>query len=215
MKGRFITIEGQDGAGKSTNLAFARDYLLSRGLKVHTTREPGGTRLGESLREILLYGSDLACTDMAELLLMFAARAQHLEEVIYPKLESATWVISDRFTDATYAYQGAGRGIGQDKIAVLETLVQGDFGPDLTILLDIPLETAITRGATNGGDRFESRQNSFKQRVRDFYRRLHDTEPERVKLVDAAQSLEQVQAVIASHLERLVTESARAETGQS
>ncbi len=202
--GRFITIEGQDGAGKSTNLAFIKSYLESQGVNVHTTREPGGTTLGETLRQTLLYQTDVACGDLTELLLMFAARAQHLEEVILPKLKIGEWVISDRFTDATYAYQGAGRGIASDQIQVLETLVQQHFKPALTLVLDIPLDVAKSRGATDDGDRFEQQRDQFKHRVREYYLALCKSEPDRVKCIDASQPLDLVQNQIASHLKPLL-----------
>ena len=203
MNGKFITIEGQDGAGKSTNLEFVKTQLEKRGIKVHTTREPGGTQLGEKLRETLLYQTQIQCGDLTELLLMFAARAQHLEQVIYPKLEAGIWVVSDRFTDATYAYQGAGRGVSSKNIRILEKLVQNNFKPALTLVLDIPLEVAKSRGATDDGDRFEQQKDQFKHRVREYYQTLCTAEPERVKYIDASQTLEQVQAAIALHLNQL------------
>ncbi len=207
MKGRFITIEGQDGAGKSTNLEFVKQHLQTNGLIVHTTREPGGTALGENLRESLLYKTDIPCSDLTELLLMFAARAQHLEEVILPKLEAGIWVVSDRFTDATYAYQGAGRGIASEQIRILEQLVQQNFKPALTLVLDIPLDVAKSRGANNDGDRFEQQQDPFKLRVREHYQNLCKNESERVKCIDASQPLELVQKQIAVHLDLIIAGS--------
>lgn len=204
VKGQFITIEGQDGAGKSTNLDFIKSYLESKNLNVHTTREPGGTKLGEQLRDILLYGNDLGCVDSTELLLMFASRSQHLHEVIYPKLDSGTWVVSDRFTDATYAYQGAGRGVSFEQIRVLENLVQNTFRPILTFVLDIPLDIAKSRGANDGDDRFENQKDSFKHRVRDYYLSLCEKQSDRVKRIDASLDIEQVQAQIIEQLEMLL-----------
>ena len=204
MHGRFITIEGQDGAGKSTNLHFIESYLKSLQIDVHTTREPGGTQLGEQLREVLLYGTQLGVSDLAELLLMFAARAQHLNEIIYPALNAGKWVVSDRFTDATYAYQGAGRGMPYDQIELLEKVVQEGFQPDLTLLLDVPLKTAKSRGANNEQDRFEQQQDSFKVKVREYYLSLSESQPDRVKRIDASLPLKHVQAQIKYQLDQLI-----------
>jgi len=177
VSAKFITIEGQDGAGKSTNLEFIKNHLQERGLDVHTTREPGGTELGELLRETLLYQTEVQCGDLTELLLMFAARCQHLEQVILPKLKAGIWVVSDRFTDATYAYQGAGRGVSSQHIKTLEQLVQNSFKPNLTLVLDIPIDVAKARGATDSGDRFERQKDQFKLRVREYYQQLCYQEP--------------------------------------
>lgn len=204
MKGQFVTVEGQDGAGKSTNIAFIRSFLESRNLPVHTTREPGGTRLGEQLREILLFDTANQCHHMTELLLMFASRSQHLHEIILPKLDSGEWVVSDRFTDATYAYQGAGRGVSSEQIRVLENLVQLSFRPALTLVLDIPLDIAKSRGADDDSDRFEQQHDEFKLRVREHYLSLCKTQPDRVKYIDASLSIEQVQEQITVELEKLL-----------
>ena len=204
MKGQFITIEGQDGAGKSTNLNFVKSFLESKNFNVYTTREPGGTQLGEHLRELLLFGTNLKCDDLTELLLMFASRSQHLQEIIFPKLETGAWVISDRFTDATYAYQGAGRGVPLEHIKVLEDLVQNSFKPALTLVLDIPLDVAKTRGANDDGDRFEQQHDPFKQRVRNYYLSLCELEPGRVKRIDASLNIDQVQIQIVRQLEKLI-----------
>ncbi len=204
MRAQFITIEGQDGAGKSTNMAFIKSFLESRNIPVYTTREPGGTKLGEQLREILLYGTDVNCDDMTELLLMFASRSQHLNEVIYPRLKAGTWVVCDRFTDATYAYQGAGRGVCFDHIEVLENLVQKQFRPILTFVLDIPLDVARSRGASDHGDRFEKQLDPFKLRVREYYLSLCHEQSDRVKYIDASLDIEQVQAQITQQLEMLL-----------
>ena len=204
MQGQFITIEGQDGAGKSTNLAFIKSFLESKNLNVYTTREPGGTKLGEQLRDLLLFGTEYNCDDLTELLLMFASRSQHLHEIILPKLESGDWVVSDRFTDATYAYQGAGRGVSFEQIKILEKLVQNTFKPALTLVLDIPLDIAKSRGANDSDDRFEQQQDAFKLRVRDYYLSLCQAQPNRVKRIDASLSIELVQAQITQQLERLL-----------
>ena len=165
--GRFITVEGSEGVGKSSNLDFIESLLREAGKDVVRTREPGGTELGETLRGILLDARQKAICDDAELLLMFAARAQHLAEVIRPALAAGKWVLCDRFTDATYAYQGGGRGIPFDRIAVLEQWVQGDLRPDLTLLLDMPVEAGLARaGARSEPDRFEQEQTTFFERVR-------------------------------------------------
>jgi len=166
-KGLFITLEGGEGAGKSTQLAYIRQRLEAAGVTLHVTREPGGTPLGEQIRELLL---DHRQTDMAtdtELLLMFAARAQHLAERIRPALAAGEWVLCDRFTDATYAYQGGGRGIDSQRIAVLENWVQGTLRPDLTLLLDLPVNVGMARANGRGElDRFEREQQAFFDRVR-------------------------------------------------
>jgi len=193
VRGKFITVEGQDGAGKSTNIGVIQEHLKQLGIKFVHTREPGGTRFGEQLRELLLNSGDEHFGDKAELLLVFAARAQHLEEVILPALERGDWVLCDRFTDATYAYQGAGRGINKNDIVALEQNVQGDLRPDLTILLDVPVETGVSRaGQRSAPDRFEQQQLSFKKKVRNCYLERAKAEPARIKLVDAGESLEQV-----------------------
>jgi len=178
--GKFITVEGQDGAGKSTNISVVQDYLSQQGISFVTTREPGGTRFGEQVRELLLNSADDHLGDKAELLLVFAARAQHIKEVILPALQQGEWVLCDRFTDATYAYQGAGRGLNTADIATLEQTVQGDLRPDLTLLLDVPVEIGVSRaGARSDPDRFEQQHNSFKQQVRDCYLARAKVEPSR------------------------------------
>lgn len=189
----FITVEGQDGAGKSTNLQAICDTLDELSIRYVTTREPGGTLFGESIRELILSSDDAHFGSVAELLLVFAARAQHLEEVIRPNLEAGVWVISDRFTDATYAYQGGGRGIDLDKISALEQFVQDDFRPDLTLLFDVPVEEGERRaGNRSEPDRFEAQQQLFKQKVRACYLQRADDEPRRIKVIDASQSIDQV-----------------------
>jgi len=198
-KGRFITIEGQDGAGKTSNLAFARALLEEANVNVVVTREPGGTRLGEALRELLLNGHDLQIDPMAELLMIFAARAQHLRQQIIPALEAGNWVLCDRFTDATFAYQSGGRGLPWDHVQRLETMVQRGLRPDLTLLLDVDLETGLARSGSRDAktsDRFESEHDAFKLRVRGTYKNLARMHPQRIKIIDASSGLDTVQRQI-------------------
>lgn len=194
--GRFITLEGGEGVGKTTNLAWVTARLDAAGIPWVRTREPGGTPLAEAIRSLLLNTSDDKPADTTELLLMFAARAQHLDRVIRPALVQGTWVVCDRFTDATYAYQGGGRGQDQQTIALLETLVQAGLQPDLTLLLDMPVELASQRVDRRGQqrDRFEQEQQAFFQRVRDTYLERARACPQRFQVVDAALSLPEVQA---------------------
>lgn len=200
MAGRFITLEGIEGVGKSTNLEFVADWLRERGHQVVVTREPGGTPLAERLRELLLAG-DGRVPALAELLLMFAARHSHLQELIEPALARGDWVLCDRFTDASFAYQGGGRGLDASLIATLETAVQGSRRPDLTLLLDAPPAATLTRRAGRGGDdRFERENAAFFARVRDAYLARAAAEPARIATVDASQALPQVQADIAGVL---------------
>jgi len=197
-RGRFITVEGGEGAGKSSNLAHVQSLLEAAGKTVLFTREPGGTPLGESIRELLLGHKHTGMADETELLLMFAARAEHLHRKILPALEQGVWVLCDRFTDASYAYQGAGRGIPHEKIALLENFVQGALRPDLTLLLDLPVETGLARaGERSAPDRFETEALDFFEKVRRGYLEIAAAEPQRVKVIDAAPALEQVQAQIA------------------
>lgn len=205
VPGKFLTIEGTEGVGKSTNLVFVRDWLIARGLEVIVTREPGGTPMAEEIRSLLLSKRDEPVDETAELLLVFAARAQHLAQVIKPALARGAWVLSDRFTDATYAYQGGGRGLDKAVIEKLEQLVQGDVRPDLTLILDIEVELGLNRARQRGElDRFESETISFFERVRAAYRQRAQVAPERYALVDAGKSLPEVQAGIASVLSRLL-----------
>ena len=204
-RGRFITIEGQDGAGKSTNTRVIENFLTEQGIRFVNTREPGGTRFGESIRELLLNDSDDSIGDVAELLLMFAARAQHIQEVIEPALARGDWVLCDRFTDATYAYQGGGRELGMEAVATLEQLVQGVLRPDLTLLLDLPVALGESRaGSRSDPDRFELQQNGFKQKVRETYLRLAEAQPERIKVIDASKSFDEVEATIRAVLREFV-----------
>lgn len=189
-KAKFITFEGVDGAGKSTHLSWFADTLRGQGLDVLVTREPGGTPLGERLREILLNQPMHAET---EALLMFAARREHIEQVIRPALSGGTWVISDRFSDASFAYQGGGRGVPVSKLEQLEQWTHGGFQPDLTLLFDIPVEVARQRLSNNLSlDRFEQEQAVFFEKVRLAYLDRYARYPQRFALIDAAQSLEQV-----------------------
>ncbi|MBI3561407.1 MAG: dTMP kinase [Gammaproteobacteria bacterium] len=192
--GKFITLEGVEGVGKSSNLAFIAEFLRAQGKNIVVTREPGGTPLGERIRALLLDKNATTMHRDTELLLIFAARAQHLAAVIHPALRAGQWVVCDRFTDATYAYQGGGRCIEPQRIAQLETWVQGDFRPDLTLLLDLPVATGLQRAAQRGeADRFEQEQQGFFERVRDAYHQRARLEPARVRIIDAAPALEQVQ----------------------
>ena len=202
MRGKFITIEGTEGVGKTTNMAFIKAWLDAKKLPYLSTREPGGTPLAEQIRELLLAPrAELVCS-ASELLLMFAGRAQHIDQVIEPALVGGNWILCDRFTDATYAYQGAGRNMGSDLIAKLEILVQGRLRPDLTLILDIPVEIGLKRAsARSDPDRFELEQVEFFERVRRGYLGIAEQEPDRCKLIDAAQPLEQVQSQIVGVLE--------------
>ncbi|MFZ5523928.1 MAG: dTMP kinase [Pseudomonadota bacterium] len=184
---KFITFEGVDGAGKSTHLNWFADALRQRGLDVVVTREPGGTPLGEQLREILL---SQAMSIGTEALLMFAARLEHVEQVIKPSLRAGKWVISDRFSDASFAYQGGGRGLDWDKLKQLEQWVHGDLQPDLTLFFDVPVEVARERLANNVSlDRFEQEHADFFERVRAGYHRRIQEYPQRYTVIDAAQTL--------------------------
>ena len=193
-KGLFLTVEGAEGVGKSTNIAYIRSTLESEGIEVVVTREPGGTDMAEEIREVLLKNRTEPVAENAELLLMFAARAQHIESLIKPALNAGKWVISDRFTDATYAYQGGGRGVDAEKISILEQFVQNDFRPNKTILLDAPVEIGMARAHKRGElDRFENEKNEFFERVRNVYLDRLRKEPQRFELIDASKELDQVQ----------------------
>jgi len=202
--GKFITIEGIEGVGKSTNIAFIQSQLEAKGIKTLLTREPGGTELGEQLRNLLLHGGDVS--DKAELLMMFASRAQHIEEKIKPALEDGVWVICDRFTDSTFAYQGGGRQLELDWIKQLESLVHEAFQPDLTLLLDAPVEVGRERASKrSAADRIEAEDLAFFNRVRDMFL-ARSKEFDRYQVVDATQSLEQVQLDIAKTLDTLLNQ---------
>lgn len=201
-QGLFITIEGGEGVGKSTNIEFIQQELAAQNIDAIVTREPGGTPLAEEIREVLIKNREEQVVSETELLLMFAARAQHLHQKILPALEQGTYVISDRFTDATYAYQSGGRGVPAEKVALLENFVQGDIRPDLTLLLDAPIEIGMARAKNRGAlDRFEEEQAEFFNNVRNNYLERAKAEPKRFKIIDATQSLEAVQADIAKVLE--------------
>ena len=203
-KGRFITIEGVEGVGKSTNIALIESLLDTQGIRHITTREPGGTHLSEKIRTLLLDKNDSNMCDMTELLLMFAARSQHVQELIKPALENGIWVICDRFTDSSYAYQGAGRGLGEDLVAGLEKIALADFRPDLTLLLDLPVEVGLERAKTRGEfDRIESAGIEFFTRVREcFLDRA--AQSDRFRVVDANQSLTRVQAQISKIIQTCI-----------
>jgi dTMP kinase len=196
-RGKFITVEGIEGAGKSSNLEFIRGLLEKAGHQVLFTREPGGTPLGEEVRDLLLGHKHTGMGDDTELLLMFAARAEHLEQKIRPALDAGIWVLCDRFTDASYAYQGGGRGIDMERIRALESWTQGDLRPDLTLLLDLPVETGLERaGKRSDPDRFEKEAARFFESVRNAYLEIAWNEAGRVKVVDASPSLDEVQSRI-------------------
>lgn len=199
--GRFITLEGSEGVGKSTNLAFIREFLTARGVALQITREPGGTPLAEEIRALLLQQREESVDELAELLLLFAARAQHVNQVIMPAIQAGTWVLCDRFADSTYAYQGGGRGLSTALIAQLEQLVQPDLQPDLTIYLDIDVELGLTRASRRAAlDRFEGETLAFFERVRATYLARVAQQPERYAVIDAAQPLPVVQRAIQSAL---------------
>ena len=203
--GLFITVEGVEGAGKSTQLALILEHLKAAGIEVISTREPGGTPFAESVRELLLANREEKVDQITEMLLMFAARSQHLTGLIKPALAEGKWVVCDRFTDATYAYQGGGRNLGFDLVAQLEQLVQGDFRPERTFYLDLPVEQGMQRVVARGEkDRFEHEQIEFFERVRSAYLRLVEADPDRYIVIDASQSLDAVQADLAEKLNGLV-----------
>ena len=207
-RGRFITVEGIEGVGKSTQVPRLAQALGRRGIACVLTREPGGTPLAEKIRELVLAPGAEVLPDAAELLLMFAARSVHLENFIKPHLEAARWVVCDRFTDATYAYQGAGRGFAFDSIAQLERLVQDAMRPDLTLLLDAPVAAGLERvrarnagaGQASAADRFERERAEFFERVREGYLARAVAEPERIAVIDAAGAVDQVAAHILAAL---------------
>ncbi|MDZ7841235.1 MAG: dTMP kinase [Gammaproteobacteria bacterium] len=201
--GRFITVEGPDGAGKTTNLDRMERIVRDAGFAVVRTREPGGTPLGDEIRNLVLHRDGPEIDATAELLLIFAARAQHLSSVIRPALAAGNWVVCDRFTDATYAYQGGGRGVDSTAIADLEQLVQGDLRPDLTILFDIDSATGAMRAT--GRDRFESEAGTFRDKVRRAYLSRARAEPERVRIVNAARSLDQVGREVEAIMKRFIS----------
>jgi dTMP kinase len=202
-RGQFITVEGSEGVGKSTNIALIAELLAAAGHAPVQTREPGGTHFAERIRQLLLAHDDEPMSAWTELLLIFAARAQHLARVIEPALAAGQWVLCDRFTDATFAYQGGGRGLDPDHIAALESLVQGSLRPDLTLLLDAPVAVGQQRMRDRAApDRFESEQGAFFERVRATYLQRAAAEPQRFLIVDASQPLPKVQAELRAALQR-------------
>lgn len=201
IRGKFITIEGGEGVGKSTNMACVENFLQAQSVPFIKTREPGGTPLAEELRGVLLAPREEKVCEKTELLLMFAARAQHLQHVILPALEQGIWVICDRFTDATYAYQGGGRGLSLAAIGILEDLVQEGLQPDLTLLLDVDVQTGLARlDARPDTDRFEREQKAFFEAVRAMYRQRAQQNPQRFRVIDASQALDAVQQDIVAVL---------------
>jgi dTMP kinase len=192
-RGRFITLEGGEGAGKSTQMEGLKRFLEDQGIALITTREPGGTPVAEAIRGLLLSRDHPAMHPDTELLLMFAARAEHLRTLILPALEAGKWVLCDRFTDATYAYQGGGRGLDTARIAALEAWVQGPIRPDLTLLLDMDVETGLARArGRSEADRFEQEAVEFFERVREAYLKRARSEPARYRIIDASRSVEAV-----------------------
>ena len=205
MQGKFITLEGTEGAGKSTALSFVEEKIRAAGIDLVVTREPGGTELGEKIRALLLDKNHSSMCDDTELLLMFAARAQHLDELIKPALANGQWVLCDRFTDATYAYQGGGRGLNLDHIATLETLVQGSLRPDITLLLDIPVDQGLARAGERGElDRFEQEKVEFFERVRRTYLDRASQYPNQYHVIDASKTIPEVQRQLAHVLDPIL-----------
>lgn len=192
MQGQFITVEGIEGAGKSSLVAALTDNLQARGLPLVVTREPGGTEIAERIRAILLADGEETMAPDTELLLLYAARAQHLQQVILPALTQGTWVVCDRFTDATFAYQGGGREVPHTRIAALDDWVTQGFAPDLTFLLDLPVKTAFSRIADRPHDRIEQMGGAFFERIRAAYLARADLFPARFVVIDAAQPMERV-----------------------
>lgn len=205
-KGLFITVEGVEGAGKSTQLAFIESCLKIADVNYITTREPGGTPLGEEVREILLKPRQEGMSAKAELMLMFAARAEHLQQKILPALQAGQWILCDRFTDATYAYQGGGRMLDKSLIASLEELTQNDLRPDVTIYLDLPVETGLERARQRGElDRFEQEDIAFFERVRQAYLDRARQYPDIYHIIDASENIEGVKNQVEKVLKTLTT----------
>lgn len=212
MSGCLITVEGIEGVGKTTNINWICECLAKQGIPYIQSREPGGTALAEEIRQLLLMPRDEKMADLTELLLVFAARAQHLHQLIQPALARGEWVVCDRFTDATYAYQGGGRGLDRSMIAALETLVQNGLRPDLTLVLDIEPAQGLARAHQRGApDRFEQEAISFFTRVRETYLERALTTPERYLIVDASKSLAEVQTQIKQGLEHFCQRISTAE----
>ena len=211
-KGLFITVEGSDGSGKTTHMPFLEQLLTEAGLTVIVTREPGGTRLGEALREILLHQPDYPMTGDTELLLLFAARIEHLRQVILPATDAGKCVLCDRFTDATYAYQGAGRGVDGKRIATLEEWAQDGYQPDLTVVFDVPVEVGVDRIRQRKArpDRFERESHEFRESVRRAYHQRMQQYPERIKLVDSSHSIQRTRNILRRHVAAILASRARA-----
>ncbi len=204
-RGRFVTFEGVEGVGKSTQIRVFCDRLREQGVEVLETREPGGTENAEQIRGILKGHTDEVMPDVAEMLLMFAARSINVANTIEPALEKGTWVIADRFTDSTRAYQGGGRGLSAERIDTLADWVHGTVNPDVTILLDAPVEVGMARASQRGEiDRFETEKLAFFERVRQRYLELANQEPERIIVVDASAPLDTVSAEIAAIADRII-----------
>ncbi|MEE9396425.1 MAG: dTMP kinase [Methylococcales bacterium] len=207
IQGKFITLEGGEGVGKTTNIQFVADYLERQGKDVVLTREPGGTEAGESIRAILLDTKQKTLYDSTELLLIFAARVQHVQQCILPSLEAGKWVVSDRFIDATYAYQGGGRGMDQERIKQLQLWCSPLPRPDLTLLLDADIKVGAARAQSRGKlDRFELEKAEFFTKVRQAYVNLAVESPDRIKIVNAALDLASVQEEIEIHLTVLLND---------
>ena len=206
MTAKFISIEGIEGAGKSTQLAFIQKFLSDNDKVITVTREPGGTALGEQIRSLLLTPTDTAMAVDTELLLMFSARAEHVAQIIKPALNRGEWVLSDRFTDATFAYQGGGRGIDQQRITELAQWTLNGLKPDLTLLFDLPVELGQQRvlSRNQGVDRFEQEKVDFFQKVRHCYLERAQQEPERIKIIDASQSIADIELQLTSILQPLL-----------
>ncbi len=208
MTGKFITVEGIEGVGKSTNIDFLSSIIEAKGFSVLRTREPGGTPMAERIRQMLLEHGEEPLPDIAELLLFFASRSLHINNKIRPALAAGQWVVCDRFTDASRAYQGHGRGLDLERINLLAEWVHEDLQPDLTLILDAPAEVAMERTEERGeADRLDSEEAGFYRRVRDGYLGLAAAEPDRFAVVDASQELEQVQAAIAAEINQLLSNS--------
>jgi len=203
----FVTLEGTEGVGKSTSLAYIEQRLVAAGQRVVVTREPGGTPLGEEIRHWILDGEHTDLSAEIEALLMFAARGRHLDDVIRPALAEGAWVLCDRFTDATIAYQGGGRGAAAGFLESLKAGIQGDLEPDLTLLFDAPVEIGLARIANREPDHFERENHAFFARVRNAYLDLAERHPERIKLIDATQSVDQVEHQLRNHLDALLNET--------
>ena len=204
MSGLFITIEGIECVGKSTNTKFISNYLNKKGIKTQTTREPGGTLLGEKIRNILLYKDNENITPLSELFLLFAARDANIQKVIKPALRDGKWVICDRFTDASIAYQGFGRKLGYESVASLKKIVHPNFDPDVTFLLDAPLNVIKSRRKLNANDRFESESDDFFNQVRKGYLEIADRFPDRVTVIDASKPIKDVQNQIVKNLKEFI-----------